>query len=160
AADTLCCQDGSARAAECVEHYVATTGTILHGIRHERNWFDRRMAPQLVQTSGTKRVGACVMPDIGARAAVAAELDVIGMGRHADPVHSDEFVGAAVQRALTGVGLCPDRQVQHLIIYCAAGLEQFADMAPIHAHEMDRTISRDRSDRRQALLEELDKTSA
>src|ERR1700745_3923146 len=69
-------------------------------------------------------------------------------------------MSAAVERALTGIGLCPDHQVHHLVVYCAAGLEQFAEVAPIHADVMDGAVARDRSHRRQALLEELDKVGA
>ena len=91
---------------------------------------------------------------------MSPKLDVIEMGCVADTVHSDELVLAAVERALTGIGLRPDRQVQHLIVCRAARLEQFAEMPPIHAHEMDCAVARHRSDRRQALLKELDKTRA
>ena len=118
------------------------------------------MALQLVQASGAKRVDAGVMPDIGARTAVAAEFDVVEMGCLPDTKHADELVLAAVERALTGVRLRPDHQVQHLIVDRAAGLEQFAQMPPIHAHEMDSAVARHRGDRRQALLEELDKARA
>ena len=49
----------------------------------------------------------------------------------ADTEHADELVCAAVERALSGVGLRPDHQVQHLIVDGAASLEQFAQMAPV-----------------------------
>jgi hypothetical protein len=67
---------------------------------------------------------------------------------------------AAVKRALTGVRFRPDHQVQHLIVHCAARLEQFAQMPPIHAHEMDGAGARHRRRRRQALLQELHKAGA
>ena len=76
ASDPLCCQDGCAGAAECIEHDVAAAGTVLDGIRHQRDRFDRRMALQLIFAFRTKCVDAGVVPDIGAGAAVAAELDV------------------------------------------------------------------------------------
>src|SRR4029077_9828179 len=69
AADALCCQNGRAGATERIEHDIATAGTVLDGIRHQRDRFDRRMALQLIESSGAKRVDAGVVPDIGPRAA-------------------------------------------------------------------------------------------
>jgi hypothetical protein len=91
---------------------------------------------------------------------VAPELDVVKMGRIADTEYADMLVGAAIERALTGVGLRPHHQIQHLIVHRAAGLEQFAEMAPIHAHEVDGAVAGDRSNCRQALRKEFDKARA
>ena len=53
------------------------------------------------------------------------------MGCLADAEHADELVCAAIERALSGVGLCPDHQIHHLIVGGAASLEQFAQMPPV-----------------------------
>ena len=115
---------------------------------------------QLVQAPRPKRVDAGVMPDVGARTAVAPELDVVEMGFLAHTEHADELVLAAVERALAGVGLHPDHQIQHLTVDHAASLEQLADMAPVHAHEMDGAVARHRRGRRQVLLQEPDEVGA
>src|SRR5215475_7558676 len=62
---------------------------------------------------------------------------------------------APIERALAGVRLHPDRHVQDVAIDDAAGLEQLADMTPIHAYEMHGAIAGDPRGRRQRALEEL-----
>jgi hypothetical protein len=59
------------------------------------------------------------------------------------------------KRHLAGVRLHPDRQVQDIAIDGAAGLEQLADVTPIHAYEMHGAITGDRRGRRQRALEKL-----
>src|SRR5262249_22731120 len=142
AADPLGCQDGCAGATERVEHDVAARGTVPDSIGHQRDRFDRRMALQLVEAPRAKRVDAGVMPDIGARTAGAAKLDIVQMRRVANTKHTNELVGAAVERALAGVGLRPNHQIQYLVVNRATRLQQFSEMSPIDADEMDRAVAR------------------
>src|SRR5213080_1056675 len=95
------------------------------------------------------------MPDVGARTAVAPELDVVEVRLPADSKDADQLVLASVERALAGIRLHPDRQVQDIAIDRAAGLEQLADMTPVHAYEMHGAIAGDRRGRRQCALQEL-----
>jgi hypothetical protein len=46
----------------------------------------------------------------------------------------------SVEGALAGIGLHPDSQVQCLAVDGTTGLEQFADVPPIHADEVNRSI--------------------
>ena len=86
---------------------------------------------------------------------MAPELDIVEVRLLADAEDPDELVLASVERALAGVRFHPDSQVQDIVIDGAAGLEQLADMAPIHAYEMHRANAGDRRGRRQCALEEL-----
>src|SRR6516164_7779924 len=107
-ADALGCQYGRAGATEGVEHDGAAAGAVLDSIRHQRHRLDGRMALQVIQAPGPKRVDPGVIPNVGARTAVASQLDVVEMGCRAHAEHADELVCAAVERALSGVGLRPD----------------------------------------------------
>src|SRR6266550_3180794 len=86
---------------------------------------------------------------------MAPELDIVEVRLLADAEDPDELVLASVERALAGVRFHPDSQVQDIVIDGAAGLEQLADMAPIHAYEMHSAIAGDRRGRRQRALEEF-----
>ena len=52
-----------------------------------------------------------IAPDVGAVAAVSAELDVVDVRRRAGLEDEDELVLGAVERAHAGVGLGPDAEV-------------------------------------------------
>ena len=86
-------------------------GTVPDAIRHQCDRFDRRMKGK-VGTIVTEAVHAGVISDIGAIAAVLAEFNVVDV--RASPF---EFV----------IGL-------------PAGLQDFVNMAPIHALKVNRTI--------------------
>src|SRR5262245_34207631 len=77
-----------------------------------------------------------------------------------DTEHPDELVLAAVERALACIRLYPDCEVERVRIDGAAGFEQFADVAPIHADEMNGAVTGHRRGRRQRALQEVDETSA
>ena len=103
---------------------------------------NRRMRAQVVHAAGAKCVGAGVFPDIGARAAVAAELDGVEVRGAPDTKHANEFVLAPVKAALAGVGFHPGNEIEHGAIDGAAGGDQFADVAPIHADKMHGAVDR------------------
>src|SRR5258707_5327319 len=86
---------------------------------------------------------------------MAPELDIVEVRLLANAEDADELVLASVERALAGVRLHPDSQVQDIVIDGAAGLEQLANMTPIHAHEMHGAIAGDRRGRRQRAPEEF-----
>src|SRR5436305_942957 len=73
----------------------------------------------------------------------------------ADAEDANKLMLAPVERALAGVRLHPDSQVQDIVIHGVAGLEQLADVTPIDAYEMHRAIAGGRRGRRQCALEEL-----
>ena len=100
------------------------------------------------------------MPDVRARPAVAPQFNVVEVCAIADTEDADEFVLAAVKRALSGIGLDPHRHVQRLAVDRAAGLEQLADMTPVHAYEVDGAVAGYRRRHRERLRQEGDKARA
>ena len=101
----------------------------------------RRVRRELVHPAGPEAIHAGVVPDVRARAAVAPEFDIIEVRRLADPKHADELMLAAIEASLAGVRLDPHRQIQHLAIGLFAGLDQLAQVSPIHADIMERSLA-------------------
>src|SRR5437879_4752162 len=141
APDPLRCKDGRAGPTEDVEHDVAPTGAIPHRIRNQRDRLDRRVELELVQAARPKRVDPGVVPDVGSRATVASQFDVVEVGVHADAEDADQLMLAPVKRALAGIRLHPDGEVEHLVVDHAAGFDKLADVAPVHANVMNGTIA-------------------
>src|SRR5262249_15568379 len=127
---------------------------------NQRDRLDRRMRLQLVQAARPERVDPGVMPDVGSRAAVAPKFNVVEVGLLAHAENADQFVLAAVERALAGIRLYPHREIEHLAVDHAAGFDELTDMAPIHADIMNGTITRDRCSLRQRAFEEPDEVLA
>ena len=82
-----------------------------------------------------------------------AEFDIVEMLGLTNAEDADQLVLAAVEAALASVRLYPDHQVQHLAIDLTACLDQLADMAPVHADEMDRAVAGDAGGSPERLLE-------
>jgi hypothetical protein len=61
---------------------------------------------------------------------------------------------AAIERSHTAVGLVPDAEVLELGEHRPAGSEQFAHVAPIHAHERNGAAARERCGMPECLLQE------
>ena len=72
-----------------------------------------------------------------------SQFDRVQVGRGADPKYPDQFVLAAIEAALAGVGLHPSDQIEHRPVDAAARGNQFLDMAPIHTHKVNGPIDRD-----------------
>src|SRR5438874_7236108 len=68
----------------------------------------------------------------------------------ADAEDANKLMLAPVERALAGVRLHPDSQVQDIVIHGVAGLEQLADVTPIDAYEMHRAIAGGRRGRQRS----------
>src|SRR4051794_3725564 len=90
----------------------------------------------------TKAGEAGIGPHIAAIATVAPELDVVLMGRIADPKDPDQLVLAAIERALPRIDLIPDDNVQHQAIDLASNPHQGFDMPPVRANVVHRAITR------------------
>src|SRR6266568_1913826 len=69
---------------------------------------------------------------------------------------SNEFVLGSVERALAGISLVPDHEVQHRIVKLAPDIDQIADVAPVDANIMHRGFGRDPN----AITERLAKKSS
>src|SRR5215470_549868 len=139
--DTLGCQERRSGPTEEVEHDVATTAAVPHRIRNQRDRLDRRMRLQLVQAARPERVDPGVMPHVGSRAAVAPQLNVVEVGGLAHAENADQFMLAAVERALASIRLYPHREIEHLAVDHLAGFDELTDMAPVHADIMNGTIA-------------------
>jgi len=79
---------------------------------------------------------------------MSTELDVVEVWCVTDSEHPNKLMLAAVERALAGVRLHPDHDVQRLAVDRIAGLKQLADVAPVHAHEMNGAVAGHRRGRR------------
>ena len=139
--DTLRCQEGRSGPTEEVEHDVAATAAVPHRIRNQRNRLDRRMRLELVHAARPERVDPGVMPHVGSRAAVTPQFNVVEVGIVAHAEDADQFMLAAVERALAGIRLYPYREIEHLAVNHAAGFDELTDVAPVHADVMNGTIT-------------------
>jgi hypothetical protein len=72
---------------------------------------------------------------------VAPQLDVVEVGFRANTEDADQFMLAAVERALSGIRLYPHREIEHLAVDHAAGFNELTDMAPVHTDVMNGTIA-------------------
>jgi hypothetical protein len=96
-----------------------------------------------LQAIAAERVDARVGPNVGAIAAETAQVDIVSVRVLAGPEDADELVLRTVEWALAGVRLVPDHEIQHGAIELASDVDQIADVAPVHAYEMDRAFGRD-----------------
>src|SRR5262245_56868066 len=101
------------------------------------------MGSQLLDPSGPEGVHPTVIPDVGTRAAMTPQFDVIEMRSFADSEDGDELMLTAVKRALPAIRLDPDHDVQDLVIGQSAGLGDVGHVAPVTADIMDRSRIRD-----------------
>ena len=111
-------------------------------IGDQRRRLHRRVQRQVLAPAAGHRVHRGVVPDVGAVAAVPAELDGVEVRRLADPVDEDQLVLRAVERAHAGVRLVPDAEVQELAVDRAADRHDVLEVPPVHADEVHRAVAR------------------
>src|SRR5204862_6210501 len=130
-------------------------------VRNHRHRLHRRVQRRQIAllAASDKGLGPGVLPDIAAVAPEAAELDVVAVTAAAVLEDKDELVLAAIERAHPGIVLDPDAEVFQLAINAAPGRRQLFDMAPIHADEVDRAVSRERRQVVESLLEKVGELS-
>src|SRR5215218_3251254 len=129
------------RPTKGIDDDLAATCAILDGVRHHHGRLDGRMRLQIVKTLGPERIHPGVVPNIRARSTVAPEFDVVEMRLVAHPEYPDEFVLAAIERTLTGVGFYPYREIEDRSINRVAGFIQFSKMTPVHADVVNGTLA-------------------
>ena len=84
---------GRAAAAKGVENDVIALRRIQNGVGNHRDRFNRGMEIKSACLTFTRKaVGAGVVPNVGAIASEAAELDVVAMLPLAVAEHEDEFM--------------------------------------------------------------------
>src|SRR6516225_11056268 len=152
----LCRQNGCPGPTEDVEYDIIATRTVPHGVRNQRNRFDRRMKLQLVQAVRSERVDPGVVPDVGPRATVAPQLNVVEVRFFANTEDANQLMLTAVKGALAGIRLYPHREIEHLAVDRVAGFNELADMAPVDADVMQGTVPRDRCSLLERVFEECD----
>jgi hypothetical protein len=143
AADLLGRHRRRARTQKGVEDKIALRRAIAHRVGHQRDRLDRRVHGEGVVAAGAKAIDAGILPNIGPAAPVPATLDIVLMGRLASAEHGDQLVLAAIERPLPRVPLVPDRQVDHGRINLPPDVDQLADMAPVHADEVQAPLTRE-----------------
>src|ERR1043166_2912073 len=136
-------QDQGPRSTEVIQDAIAPGGAVQQGVRHQGDGLDCWMHGKLFKPPMPKSVYARVVPDVGAIAAMSAELDVIAMSSSAYPEHRDQLVLRSIIRSLPGIRFFPHHKIQHLVIDLAAGLNQVGDVAPIDTSEMNGAVGRD-----------------
>src|ERR1700730_5461594 len=78
---SFCSNDSRSASEERIENQIAARRAIHNGVRYERNRLDRGMYGEqvtFVRRPG-KGVGPWVVPDVAARAAESAQLDVVAI---------------------------------------------------------------------------------
>jgi hypothetical protein len=66
-------------------------------ISHQQGRLDRRMHCELFEPTGLEGVHACIVPNVVARPAMLAELEIVDMGRSSLLPHEDQLVLRAVE---------------------------------------------------------------
>src|SRR3984893_14873549 len=157
AADFLGRQNDRARTCELIERHVAAPRTIEKRISDERDGLCRRMGGERLHPTSPEGIDARVGPNVGAITTETAQFDIVSVWMAANPEDADQFMLRTVERALAGVRLVPDHEVQHGPIELASNVDQIADVAPVHADVMDRPFSRDANAIGERFNEELSK---
>ena len=116
---------------------------ILDGVGDHRHRLDGGVQGQ--QLAPASRVDAWVLPDIGAVAAVLAELEVVDVRLRAVLEHEHQFMLAAVERAHPPVVLDPDTQLLRSAKDRCRGLKQLRLVPPVHEDVQNATWHRERA---------------
>src|SRR5205814_1707518 len=130
-----------AAAEKSVEHDVAAGRAVEDRIGDHSHRLHGRMECQQVALRATgEGVGRGIIPDIAAIAAELSELDIIAMLSAAMFKDKNKLVLAAIERAHSAVVLDPDAEIFQLAVCRSAGDQQLLEMAPIHAHVVQRAL--------------------
>src|SRR5439155_3180069 len=111
-----------------------------YGIGDQRHRLDRWMRAQVIHPPGPEAIDAGIMPDVGSRPPMPAELNVVEVGLLARTEHRDHFVLGSVKRALAGIRLHPHHDVEDVPVHIVTGRKQLRDMPPVDADVMQRRV--------------------
>src|SRR5450759_4541944 len=98
------------------------------------------MGAQKLHAVLAEGIDAPVRPNVRAWAAALAEFEVVLMRRVPVLEHENELMLRAIECAHAGVRFGPDAEVLQFEVRVVAGVENFAEMAPIHADEKDGAV--------------------
>ena len=120
-----------AGAEEAVEDDVSAGCAIEDRVGAEAGRLHGRMEGKLFAALGVDRVSAFVGPDIATVAAMAPELDIVGVRGVAELEYHHELRLAAVEAPHAGVGLDPGHDIDEREVAFTTCLEQDLDMTPV-----------------------------
>ncbi len=112
------------------------------------------MHRQVFAAPGSQGVDPGIVPNIRSVPPAVPEPKGVGVGGAADLEHEHELMLAPVESSHAAVGLVPDAEVLELGKDRLACLEQLPHMAPVHAHERNGAVARDRCGMPERLLQE------
>src|SRR5258706_10061394 len=136
------CQERRSGAQEEIEHEIAAPRHIQDSVGDKPRRLDRGVQGEILPSATAQGIYRGIVPDVGAVAAMPAELDHIEVGRRSDAVDKDQFMFGAVQRSHSSIRLVPDAQVQPLAIHRAADGRDVVHMPPVHADKVDGAVAR------------------
>src|SRR5664279_5482608 len=112
AARALRGNDRRPAATKGIDNNVGLLCNVEQGVSDKRDRLDGRVQLNSpLAALARKAIGAGVIPDVGAIAPEAAELDVVAMLLLAIAEHEDEFMPRAIKRAHAAVALDPDAEI-------------------------------------------------
>src|SRR5277367_64431 len=74
-------------------------------------------------------------------AAELPQLHVVAMGMLALLEYEDKFVLTTIKRAHAGIVLHPDAEVFDFVVHFLARVQEFPDVTPVHADEVNRPVA-------------------
>ena len=125
-----------------IEHDVAARRAVEQRIGDQRHPLYRGVSGERFVATLAECVNAGVGPDVRPVASEAAQFDVVPVRFFASPENDYEFMLAAIEGALAGVGFDPDDDIQDVAVKFSPDLDQIADVTPIHADKMNCALSR------------------
>src|SRR5262245_39321481 len=140
-----------------VKHDGTTAGHVLDCVRHQGDWLDGGMRLELLLPAGLEAVHAGVLPHVGSVAPKPPQLDVVDVLAIADLEHRDKLVLGAIKTSLAAVGVGPDAEVLQLGVDRLPDGQELTEVAPVHAHVMERAVARHGGGVAEYLLQEGDK---
>ena len=130
-----------ARAPEPIKYNLSWIAGIADDVADEVKRFDGRVPAKLLRTPRLKSVGPCIGPYVRTVPAIGAELDIVNMGTLTLLVDCHQLVLGAIKRTHPGIALCPDAQVEPVIIDSLARTQKFRQMPPVHKHIVQGSIA-------------------
>src|ERR1700693_4257790 len=102
---------GRTRPEEGIEHEIAAAGDVFERVNDHQHRLHRWVHFEQLHPISAKAIDAAICPNIGARAAVLAQLKVVEMRRGAKLQHEDEFVLRAIESPHPRVRFGPNADV-------------------------------------------------
>ena len=109
---------------------------VPNGIRDQRDGLDSWMKRK-IRTLGSKAINTRITPDIGAISAMFAERDVINVRLSSRLKDKNKFVLRSIERSHPAIIFGPDADIFKLAVGGPASLQDFFNVPPVHALEMD-----------------------